>query len=325
MAKKKVTKKKATKKKAAKKKVTKKKTTKKKAAKKKVTKKKATKKKAAKKKVTKKKTTKKKAAKKKVTKKKATKKKAAKKKVTKKKATKKKAAKKKVTKKKATKKKTAQKKTAKKKPSLSKAERKKLLQGLFKKHEKVANKSHEIFQKYFFVDAIAERLGVLPEKIKECFNLVMESEDEFMKNLGDVKSSYRQINWFGEFDLDGEVTAAKITDIKQRAKSFYGNHGTEGKFAGYIDIEDDEDQKGPFWRVEAKMIRSTLGNEKIEGPHKEDLIKEVVAFAETLTFILTGIKNSRFQNLNGLDQGESEALTKSEENLAKPFKPLKKK
>ena len=306
MAKKKVTKKKKT----AKKKVAKKKATKKK-----VTKKKATKKKAAKKKVTKKKATKKKAAKKKVTKKKTTKKKAAKKKVTKKKATKKKAAKKKVTKK----------KTTKKKASPSKTERKKLLQGLFKKHEKVANKSHEIFQKYFFVDAIAEKLGVLPEEIKECFNLVMESEEEFMKNLGDVKSSYRQINWFGEFDLDGEVTAARITDIKQRAKSFYGNHGTEGKFAGYIDIEDDEDQKGPFWRVEAKMIRSTLGDEKIEGPNEEDLIQEVVAFAETLTFILTGIKNSRFQNLNGLNQGESEVLTRSEDNLAKPFKPLKKK
>ncbi|MEC8624735.1 MAG: hypothetical protein VXY34_07945, partial [Bdellovibrionota bacterium] len=235
-----------------------------------------------------------------------------------------KVAKKKTTKKKASKKKVAKKKTTKKK-ALSKAERKKLLQSLFKKHEKVANKSHEVFQKYFFVDAIAEKLGVLPEEIKKCFSLVMESEDEFMKNLGDAKSSYRQINWFGEFDLDGEVTAAKITDIKQRAKSFYGNHGTEGKFAGYIDIEDDEDQKGPFWRVEAKMIRSTLGNEKIEGPHKEDLIQEVVAFAETLTFILTGIKNSRFQNLSGLDQGESEALTRSEDNLSKPFKPLKKK
>ena len=243
----------------------------------------------------------------------------------KKKTTKKKVAKKKTTKKKVAKKKTTKKKVAKKKASLSKSEKKQLLQSLFKKHEKIANKSHEIFQKYFFVDAIAEKLGVLPEDIKNCFNLVMESEDEFLKNLGDIKTSYRQINWFGEFDLDGEVTAAKISDIKHRAKSFYGNHGTEGKFAGYIDIEDDQDQKGPFWRVEAKMIRSTLGNEKLEGDHEEDLIQEIVAFAETLTFILTGIKNSRFQNLNGLNQGESEVLTKSEENLAKPFKPLKKK
>ena len=64
---------------------------------------------------------------------------------------------------------------------------------------------------------------------------------------------------------------------------------------------------------------------ELTGQSEEDLIQEVVAFAETLTFILTGIKNSRFQNLSGLDQGESEALTRSEDNLSKPFKPLKKK
>ncbi|MDC0254806.1 hypothetical protein OAK75_07905, partial [Bacteriovoracales bacterium] len=188
--------------------------------------------------------------------------------------------------------------------------------------ERVAKKSHEIFEKYFFVDAIAEKLGVLPEEVKNCFNLVLESEKEFLKNLGDTDKSYRQINWFGEFDLEGEITMAKIGEIKQRAKSFYGNHGTEGKFAGYIDVEDAEDNEGPFWKVEAKMIRSTLGNEKIEGKEKETLIEEIVAFAETLTFVLTGIKNSRFQNLNN---NEGESVIKSDENLGKPFRPPRKK
>ena len=263
-----------------------------------------------------KKTTKKKTTKKKAAKKKTTKKKVAKKKTTKKKATKKKATKKKVAKKKTTKKKTTKKK------ALTIAEKKQKLAGLFKKHERVAKKSHEIFEQYFFVDAIAEKLGVLPEEIKNCFNLVLESEKEFLKNLGDTAKSYRQINWFGEFDLEGEITMAKIGEIKQRARSFYGNHGTEGKFAGYIDVEDGEDNEGPFWKVEAKMIRSTLGNEKLEGKEKENLIEEVVAFAETLTFVLTGIKNSRFQNLNN---NEGESVIKSDENLGKPFRPPRKK
>jgi hypothetical protein len=272
----------------------------------------------------KKKATKKKVAKKKVAKKKVAKKKVAKKKATKKKATKKKVTKKKVAKKKATKKKVSKKKTPKKKASPSQTEKKKKLQTLFNKHERVAKNCHEIFQQYFFVDAIAEKLGVLPEDIKKCFNIELESEKEFLKNLGDASKSYRQINWFGEFDLEGEITAAKIEDIKQRARSFYGNHGSEGKFAGYIDVEDATDKDGSFWKVEAKMIRSTLGNEKIVGGTKEKLIHEVVAFAETLTFVLTGIKNSRFQNLNNLE-GETESVIKSSDNLGKTHRPLRKK
>ena len=43
---------------------------------------------------------------------------------------------------------------------------------------------NEVFEKYFFVDAIAEKLGVLPEEIKNCFNLI------FNRNTLSVRSSF---------------------------------------------------------------------------------------------------------------------------------------